>query len=200
MAPVLKIDIESGLRLEILQAQHINELFQLVVNNRKHLQQWMPWVDSTKSKADVSNFVQMTFDQFSKNLGPNRGIFYHDILCGVAGYKPIDPINKIGQVGYWLSEQYQGLGLMTKSAAMIVKEGFEILALNRIEIYCAVDNVRSQNVAKRLGFKHEATLREHERLHNRFVDVTLFSLLKREYLNQPIEQRHDRTHHLAEHT
>lgn len=43
------------------------------------------------------------------------------------------------------------------------------------------DNFKSQNIPKRLGFRYDAILREHQRLHGRYVNLFLFSMLKREW-------------------
>jgi ribosomal-protein-serine acetyltransferase len=50
-----------------------------------------------------------------------------------------------------------------------------------MEIHCATGNTRSSAVPKRLGFTFEGTLREAQLLDGRYVDLDVYSMLRREY-------------------
>jgi ribosomal-protein-serine acetyltransferase len=60
--------------------------------------------------------------------------------------------------------------------------GFKDLGLNRIEIKCAVENLKSARVPEKLNFTKEGILRQAELLNGKFVDLYLFSLLKNEWI------------------
>ena len=87
-------------------------------------------------------------------------------------------MNKATSIGYWLSSKHEGQGLMTKSVKALCNYCFNTLKLNRIEISCATDNIKSQNIPKRLGFKLEGTLRQKEIVNGKYLDHYLFSVLK----------------------
>ena len=56
------------------------------------------------------------------------------------------------------------------------------MALNRIQISCAVGNMRSSNVAKRLGFTFEGIERAGEFAGGKeYFDIEIYSLLRSEY-------------------
>jgi len=85
------------------------------------------------------------------------------------------------EIGYWLSESFQGKGLMTDAARAVVAYLFDELDLNRVEIHCAAGNVKSAAIPRRLGFTLEGTSREGQLLNGRYQDILRFSMLKREW-------------------
>lgn len=89
------------------------------------------------------------------------GIFDRDdgTVLGGSGLHP-----RVGdrarEIGYWVHAAHIKRGLATEAAGAITRVGFEIENLARIEIHCAPRNTRSAAVARKLGYTHEATLRE----------------------------------------
>jgi ribosomal-protein-serine acetyltransferase len=53
--------------------------------------------------------------------------------------------------------------------------------MNRIQIKCGVGNSRSSNVPKRLGFHFEGIEQDGEKHKNRFIDLEVYSMLKRDW-------------------
>src|SRR5262245_50811808 len=67
------------------------------------------------------------------------------------------------EIGYWLRVSEEGKGYMTETVRLLCRFAFETLQANRVEIRCDARNVRSAAIPKRLGFVHEATLRNQSR-------------------------------------
>jgi ribosomal-protein-serine acetyltransferase len=84
-------------------------------------------------------------------------------------------------IGYWLEEAHQGSGLTTMACGAVLEYAFGELGLNRVEIWCAVDNARSRAVPERLGFTHEGTTRQSQRLHDRHIDEAVYGMLASEW-------------------
>lgn len=63
--------------------------------------------------------------------------------------------SKSGEVGYWLSNDFQHLGIMTKCVEFLKKYAFEQLRLDYLILRTHPQNFASQNVAKRSGFKYQ---------------------------------------------
>ncbi len=66
-----------------------------------------------------------------------------------------------GEVGYWLGAAARGHGHATRATRLICGWGLRELGLERIELFAATDNHRSQAVAERAGFTREAVLRDY---------------------------------------
>lgn len=62
-------------------------------------------------------------------------------------------------IGYYVVKEWEGKGLMTEAMKLVLPFAFETLKMRKLQIRCAVDNLRSQRVAERCGFKIEGVLR-----------------------------------------
>tara|TARA_Y100001933_G_C18667367_1_gene425421 strand:+ start:54 stop:593 length:540 start_codon:yes stop_codon:yes gene_type:complete len=179
----MKIQIDSTTYLETVKLSDAKEVFDLVENSRDSLRQWLPWVDFTKSTSDIESYFQTCIDRKKANNGFDLTINLNDKIVGIIGLHKIDHLNKLTSIGYWLPKQNEGKGFMTKSVQALCNYCFTNLNLNRIEIACATDNIKSQNIPKRLNFKLEGTLRQREIINGKHLDHFLFSLLKSENSN-----------------
>jgi ribosomal-protein-serine acetyltransferase len=80
-------------------------------------------------------------------------------------------------IGYWLAEEHQGRGLMTRAVQAVTDYAFDELELNRVEIQAGRDNRRSRAIPERLGFQQEGVLRDYERVGDRYLDIVVYALL-----------------------
>jgi ribosomal-protein-serine acetyltransferase len=112
--------------------------------------------------------------------GLQLAVTVQDRIVGVAGFNSVDPANRVGSIGYWLSERHQGQGLMTRAVRALVALGFDELELNRIEIQVAKANARSRTIPIRLGFRFEGVRSQAERFRDRYVDLEVYALLARD--------------------
>lgn len=170
-----QVDDKTTLRL--LDPRHSEPLFALTDANRAHLREWVPWLNSTTSLKDTLAFIQTSQQQFASNNGFQAGIWYQDQMVGVIGFHSIDWQNQSISIGYWLSGEFQGRGIMTKTCRALVDYAFKELRLNRVEIRCAVENLKSRAIPERLGFKKEGIVRQTECLYERFLDNVIYGVL-----------------------
>lgn len=175
----LKVDQE--LELQLFQIHHAEELFQLIDQNRFHLRQWLPWVDSMDTSLQYHSIIPMWLRQFADNQGLNLGIRYKGTLVGAIGLHQIDWRNLQTSMGYYLAEGFQGKGIMTRAVQALINYVFIDLGLNRIEIRCGAGNYKSRSIPERLGFFQEGVVRDGENLYGRYHDLIIYSLLEREW-------------------
>ncbi len=169
-------DIDDTLRLKVLGQSDAPGLFALIDANRSFLRQWLPWIDANASMNESISFIQSAELQQKENLSFQCGIYHHNALAGVVGFHRIDWINRIAEIGYWLGDEYQGKGIMTKSCRTLVNYAFLNFGLNRVQIRCASKNYRSQAVIQRLGFFEEGLLRQAEFLYDHYVDLIVYGM------------------------
>ncbi len=88
-----------------------------------------------------------------------------------------------GQIGWtWIGKEFQGTGLNKAMKLEILKFGFEVLNLNRIELKADERNMQSQKAMLKMGATEEGVLRQHLKLHNGFIRNSIyFSVLKSEW-------------------
>lgn len=169
--------IGKNVELQLLNKNHTEELFGLVETNREHLREWLPWVGANKSAMDTDSFVQSAISRRESGKGPQYAVFHKAVMCGVCGFHPFDVTNRIGGIGYWLSQAHSGKGIMTASVQALLEAGFSEYDLNRIEIACATGNAKSRAIPERLRFTLEGVFREREYLYGRYVDQAIYSIL-----------------------
>lgn len=168
--------------LKPLAVEDAVDMFRLIDNNRFHLREWLPWVDDTKVVEDSVDFISLTLEQKARNQGLHFGIWYKGKLAGTLGVHRIDWANSKTEIGYWLAESFQGLGLMTSAVRTYMKEYiFGVWDLNKVEICAAWENGKSRAIPERLGFHLEGVLRQNEYLYDRFVDHAVYSLVAEEW-------------------
>lgn len=90
----------------------------------------------------------------------------------------------IGSIGYTVGEAFRGRGYATAAVAAVLPIAFdpEQLALARLEILAAVDNLASRRVAERNGFRLEGILRGLLVINGARVDHALYALLRSDWL------------------
>ena len=181
LARMNPIIVDQELQLVMLKPEHARVLFSLTDANRAYLRQWLPWLDSVRTQIDTEGFIAKSILVYQENRALTAGIWWRDELVGVIGHNRIDWDNHIAHPGYWLAETKQGRGIMTRCVRALVQHAFESLKLNRIEICAALGNHRSEAVPARLGFTREGVRRQGEWLYDRFVDLNVFSLLRRDW-------------------
>lgn len=176
--------LSAGIELRLLEERHVAVLFALVEREREYLRQWLSWVDARSSEASILDFIRGALGQFSSNQGFSAGIWADGAIAGVITLHKISWQDRMGEIGYWLAREFQGRGIMTDAARAVTEHALVELELNRVEIRCALENVKSAAIPKRLGFKSDGVLRQASLLEGRYRDLEVFSMLRSEYRRQ----------------
>ncbi len=96
----------------------------------------------------------------------------------------IDERHMHAELGYWIGVPYWGKGYATEAAREMVRHGFEELKLNRIFAGVFTGNPASEQVLKKIGFKHEGTLRQHFSKNGRYLDDECYGILATDWKAQ----------------
>lgn len=178
---MLSYQVEENLEMRLVSKSYAEELTSVVKENLDYLHEWLPWATEDYSVETAKDFVKMNLEGFAKNEFPSNFIFYNDKLVGGIGFNNVDKSNQNAEIGYWLKKDSQGNGIITKCCQVIIKFGFYEMNLNRIVIRCATGNTKSQAIPEKLCFKKEGIEREAENLHGKFIDLIVYSMLKKEW-------------------
>lgn len=99
-----------------------------------------------------------------------------DRLLGAVGLE-IQQEHAQAELGYWVGVPFWGRGYATEAACELLRFGFGTMHLNRIQGRHFVRNPASGRVLRKLGMRHEGTLRQALCKWNRFEDVELYARL-----------------------
>lgn len=175
------LSVAPDITLHEAQVSDAAALFQLIDRGRLYLREWLPFIDFSHSATDTELYLRSV--TAPGNLQDQVYVIrFQDKVAGIIGYKTIDRVNSKLEIGYWLGEEFQKKGIMTRCCAALITQAFEQMGMNRIQINVGVGNSKSNRIPQRLGFKLEGIERDGEWLQGHFIDLEVYSLLKREWL------------------
>jgi len=148
------------------------------------LKEWLPWLNNSTSLIDTARFIGRSIEQAEDHNGLTLGIVCDGKLAGIIGQHYVDSLNRRTEIGYWIDVEHQGRGIVTRATARLTDYAFREQDCNRVILHCAVGNLKSRAVAERLGFVQEGILREAEWLYDHYVDLVVYSMLKRVWVTR----------------
>ncbi|NJO87870.1 MAG: GNAT family N-acetyltransferase [Chloroflexia bacterium] len=172
------IEIDKDTILKQIQLSDATEIFATIDSQREYLGEWLPFVKTTEKITDTENFIKSVLEAPKDKQEYIFVIRFNNKFAGIIGFRDTDHMNLKTEIGYWLSEQFQGKGIITRAVKEIINFTFNKLDMNRLQIRCAVDNQKSKRIPQKLNFTFEGIERSGELLANgTFTDVEVYSLL-----------------------
>ncbi len=89
-----------------------------------------------------------------------------------------DVYAKSCELGYWLSEQFWGKGLMTLVVKAFCDFVFDNYDIHRIDAEVFADNVASRRVLEKSGFELEGVCRQKVYKDGRFMDEAVYAIIR----------------------
>lgn len=175
----MKWHINDEIILRNLTIADASAVYNAVDSNRTYLRKWLPWLDFNTSIADSRNFILDAIEGYKTGLNLHLVLVDHAThkVIGVCGFHTIR--NHIAKFGYWLAEDWQGHGIISKSCQKFIDYAFSETSIQEIVIQAAIANEHSRRVAKKLGFiEQEKIIPNAEFLYDHHVDHVVYSLKK----------------------
>jgi len=175
-----RLSVDDHVELVALEPNDAEQVFALIQENFDRLRPWMPWVTPESTAADTRAFIAGVRANPNPAVREANGIYVDGELAGGMGLNG-DPMNAVGEIGYWIAGTHEGRGVISRGVVALVDYGFRELGLHRIEIKAGTGNLRSRAIPERLGFVQEAVLREAGRTGLGFVDLVVYGMLAPEW-------------------
>ncbi len=173
------LNVDKNIVLKQLELTDTPDIFNTIDTQREHLGPWLPFVETTKQLSDTHAFVESVVNSPKDRMEYTFTIRVNGRMAGLIGFKATDRANKKTEIGYWLSRDFLGRGIMTRSVSTLCDFAFRELDINRIQIKCALANTPSRNIPQRLGFHLEGIERAGELLTGGvFTDLAVYSRLR----------------------
>ncbi|WP_339282909.1 GNAT family protein [Paenibacillus sp. FSL R5-0486] len=173
---MFKYQMDTATYVSLLAMKDAPQLYNLIDRNRDHIGAWLKFPSMTLTEDDSRNFIKRTRIRYAQDDGYWLGIWCGDELAGSIGYLYIDQENKKTEIGYWLGQEYEGRGLITKSIKILIDYAFDELELNKVEIGVATDNLKSRAIPEKLGFQREGELRDYEYINGTYLNRIIYGL------------------------
>ncbi len=178
---IMKIKVDKEIELKQIDHDDGIDIFNTIDSQREYLGKWLPFVEFTKELSYTEEYIESVITAPEDCFEYIFAIRKQGEFVGIAGFRDTDRQNKKTEIGYWLSENYQKQGIVTKTVQKLSEFAFDTLEMNRIQIRCAVGNIASKKIPQRLGFHFEGIERDGELLTgNVYTDLEVYSKLKRD--------------------
>lgn len=109
-------------------------------------------------------------------------------MIGAIRLEKIDETRRLAEIGYFLHQDFWGQGLMTEALKNLVYLSFEELELQQLVLIAHLENIASQQVAQKAGFKLIRRYRGSDRYSHKMRDYCQFALHKKEFRLEMYEE------------
>jgi RimJ/RimL family protein N-acetyltransferase len=130
------------------------------------------------TESDARSFIAGTEEGLLSASELRLGIVLResDTLCGGVGLR-IEAEHRRAELGYWIGVPYWGKGYATEAARALVDYGFGTLGLHRIFASHFANNPASARVLRKIGMRHEGSLRAHVLKWGEFLDLEMYGMV-----------------------
>ena len=125
-------------------------IFDAIEKNREYLDAWQGHFGEIKTVEDVLAYLNKRGNQIKTNEGVCFYIYQNNNLIGRIRFFNLH--DKSCEIGYWLIQSLNGHGVMSEALTALETELFKF-GFNKITLDIDDGNTRSENVAKRNGYK-----------------------------------------------
>lgn len=156
-----------------------------------HLKPTMPWAwYEPESYNHKRERVKLFIERFDAGEDFTMGIFYpneKEILGSTGFHHRIE--GNACEIGYWINANHVRKGIANEATRALIKVGFEIKKMDRLEIRCDPDNFPSAHIAKKNGFTFRETLKANFKdYHNNYRDTMVWEMKEPAYRSTNIPQ------------
>ena len=139
---------------------------------------WLGWCHPQYSIDEAREWVSAQEALAKQGSEYAFGIWSEGRYLGGCGINQISKANRFANLGYWVRSSAMGRGVAPAAARLVAEHAFRETDLIRLEIVCAVGNLRSQRVAEKVGAVREGVLRNRLLLPSGPSDAVMFSLVR----------------------
>jgi ribosomal-protein-serine acetyltransferase len=170
----------SGTRevvVRLYEPPDARHLWEAVRETADDIAPWMDWAPAAYSIGDAERWIAAQQELAAQGAAYEFGVWDAGRYLGGCGINKINRLHRFANLGYWTRTSAAGRGVAVAAVAQVAAYGFDVVGLNRLEIVCAVGNVRSQRVAEKCGALREGVLRNRLLLPSGPTDAVMFGLV-----------------------
>ncbi|SDZ41556.1 ribosomal-protein-alanine N-acetyltransferase [Evansella caseinilytica] len=178
------------LRLRKITAEDAEEIFYYA--SKEEVAKYVTW-NTHRSLTDTKAFVSFVLDQYDQGKIAPWGIEIkqNGSFIGTIDFVWWKPLHHSAEIGYVLSHDYWGKGIMAEAVGKLLSFGFEKMDLVRIQARCFVENIGSQRVMEKAGMSYEGLIRKGLFVKGKHRDLLMYSIIKEEF--QALKERNHRS-------
>jgi ribosomal-protein-alanine N-acetyltransferase len=159
------------------------ELLELALRNRSHLEPWEPRKDEAWYTLEGQRAALQRAEEFREaGRGYRFAIVAGDRIAGAVGLNEVVRASfQNAYLGYWVDGSSTGRGYATEGVRLTVRFAFEEAGLHRVQAAVMPRNGASIRVLEKVGFRREGQSLRYLRIAGTWEDHFLFALTREEW-------------------
>ncbi|MEV5148034.1 GNAT family protein [Streptomyces sp. NPDC052727] len=171
----------DGAELCPLQPWQAEEFLAHVDRGREFIGRFNGLPDVVTDLASGRAFLEAYADKEAADAGLIRAIRLDGTLVGAVVLRRMDVPQGTAEAGCWLEPAAVGRGLVTRAARLLIDWAIRERGIHRVEWWVSAGNAPSIAVARRLGMRREAVLRESHLYRGERHDEEIWAVLAPEW-------------------
>ncbi|QGH36952.1 GNAT family N-acetyltransferase [Gracilibacillus salitolerans] len=150
--------------------------------SNEEVSKYVTW-ETHKSLDETLAFVEYILNRYECNYLAPWAIELKEKqkMIGTIDFVSWDTHQHIAEIGFVISQDFWGKGIVTEAAKEVIKFGFNHMDLERIQAKCLVENIGSARVMEKAGMMFEGVLRKAVYGKGKHWDVKIYSILREEF-------------------
>ncbi|PZF94232.1 GNAT family N-acetyltransferase [Micromonospora deserti] len=154
------LPLTEDVELRTLDPWRAEEFLAHLDRAREHITPWVSPFFVATDLASARAVLQGYADRWARDAGGIWGLWRDGTLVGGVMFVSFDTALGVCEVGCWLEPAAEGRGLVTRAVTHLIDWAVGRRGMHRVEWRTNADNARSIATAKRLGMRHDGTLRQ----------------------------------------
>lgn len=169
------ITVDTKIQLAGIDQKFSVDIFKLIQNNIEFLSYFLDWPKYVKSTDDITTFINEKVIEHHLGNSKTYTISYNEKIVGIISLNSIDKKNKSADIGYWISSDMTGKGIVSTSLQKLIENFSKSGDIQRFVIKCAEKNEKSNQLAIRNGFSLEGILHQAEIINNKKLNQNIYA-------------------------
>jgi ribosomal-protein-alanine N-acetyltransferase len=136
-----------------------------------------------KNEEEALAMIHMMNGKIAENTDINWAVCIKntDKIIGFMGFYRTQPENFRTEIGYMILPEYEGNGYVTEAVKTMLNYAFNTVGFHSVDAVIDPDNIGSEKVLLKNGFRKEAHFIENEYFDGKFWDSVHYGMLKKEF-------------------
>ena len=136
-----------------------------------------------KNEEEALAMIHMMNGKIAENTDINWAVCIKntDKIIGFMGFYRTQAENYRTEIGYMILPEYEGKGYVTEAVKTMLNYAFNSVGFHSVDAVIDPDNVGSEKVLLKNGFRKEAHFIENEYFEGKFWDSVHYGMLKKDF-------------------
>ncbi|RPF50606.1 GNAT family N-acetyltransferase [Aquisalibacillus elongatus] len=129
---------------------------------------------------DTHQFIDIVLDRYQYGKVAPWGIYHKQDkkIIGTADFVWWNSDHSVAEIGYVLSPEYWGQGIVPEVVKTIVDFGFNEMNLVRIQAKCFDHNPNSERVMQKVGMEYEGLMKKRYYVKGEYKTIKIYAIVK----------------------